>query len=154
MDRKAKISVLAAVIVLALAIGLVGIQYAIPARAASSGDITDWALFDTTNGVDTGAKCGTADKSYDYHATVTAVGGSAVALFTFLPADTYSFPLADGQTVSLTQSGGGVNTPAQIAITQSGGTGKLTGWVSIHVQAGSTPPTGFGGSFCVTTPFP
>jgi hypothetical protein len=101
-----------------------------PASAQTSGLISDHALIDQTGG-DTFVQCRTTNRrAFDVHATMRAFGGPVTMRVTFRDGDFVEYPLAQDETLSLSQAAGSSAVDRRIRITKSGGTGSLVGWMS------------------------
>ena len=150
LNRKARISLLAAVIAVVVSLLVTGLYLGTPATAINTPgrDISDHALIDVT---DTGAKC-SCDKTFTFYLTVRAVDGDATVRITFKDGDSVDFPVdfPSGQTVSIVQAAGG--TPGvDDVLTVTSPNGQIVGWVSILTQSGAHPlPSETGSDFCKT----
>lgn len=151
-----KLSVLTAIAVLALVIGLAGSQFLRPASAITSPgeDISDHALFDETSG-DTGCTC-SSNKSFTFYLSCQASvgGGDAKVRVDFVPdpdPQVVFFPIPNGQSFSLVQSAGG--TPGSddvLVVTNSFGGNNLVYWCSITTQRGALPLAATAPDYCTT----
>ena len=114
-------------------------------------DVSDHALFDETSG-DTGCTC-SSDKTYVFSLSCQAVvgGGDAKIRVTFNDLDFIEYPIADGQSFSLTQAAGGTKgVDGALVVTNSLGGKNLVCWCSILTQTGAHPLATTAPDFCTT----
>jgi len=111
-------------------------------------DISDHALFDTTGGVDTGAKC-SCDKTFEFYLVARAYGGPATIRITFHDGDWIEFPLEENGILSFTQAAGGTRGVDDV-LTVTVESGDAVGWISILTQSGAHPLSDTKPNFCIT----
>ena len=109
-----------------------------PASAQTSGVLSDHALIDQTGG-DTSVACRTTNgRAFEVHATMRAFGGAVTMRVTFQDGDFVDYPIAQDETLSLSQAAGSsAGVDRRIRISTSGGAGDLVGWMSAGRLDGS-----------------
>jgi hypothetical protein len=130
-----------AILFLTTCAGVVAVALVVlwPASAQTGGGLlSDHALIDQTGG-DAFVQCRTTNgKAFDVHATMRAFGGAVTLRVNFQDGDFVDYPLAQDETLSLSQAAGSTEgVDRLIRITKSGGAGSLVGWMSAGRLAGS-----------------